>query len=152
MTEIAVIGAGYVGIPTAACFAHLGHHVVCADLDEERIRALAKGEVPILEEGLAALILGGLQSGRLRFVVGAQEAARNAEFVFICVQTPQTETGAADLSVVEADAAEIAPVLKPGSVVVNKSTVPVGSTDAVSRALRAAGVVSDVGVASNPEF
>ena len=101
VSEIAVIGAGYVGIPTAACFAHLGHHVVCADIDEARVRGLAKGEVPILEEGLPALVLEGLQSGRLRFVVGAQEAAAGAEFVFICVQTPQSESGAADLSVVE---------------------------------------------------
>lgn len=152
MSEIAVIGAGHVGIPTAACFAHLGHHVVCADVDEARIRALAKGEVPILEEGLPALVVEGLSAGRLHFVVGAQEAARDAEFVFICVQTPQAENGAADLSVVEGVAREIAPVLRPGSVVVNKSTMPVGSTDAVARALKSAGTVTDVGVASNPEF
>jgi UDPglucose 6-dehydrogenase len=152
MAEIAVIGAGYVGIPTAACFAHFGHHVVCADVDEERVRALAKGEVPILEEGLPALVLEGLGSGRLRFVVGAREAVRDAEFVFICVQTPQTDRGAADLSVVEEVATEIAPVLKPGAVVVNKSTMPVGSTDAVARALKSAGAVSDASVASNPEF
>jgi UDPglucose 6-dehydrogenase len=152
VSDIAVIGAGYVGIPTAACFAHLGHRVVCADVDEARVRGLAKGEVPILEEGLPALVLEGLQSGRLRFVVGAQDAAANAEFVFICVQTPQSENGAADLSVVEAVAREIAPVLRPGTVVINKSTVPVGSTDAVARALKSAGAVTDVGVASNPEF
>jgi UDPglucose 6-dehydrogenase len=152
MSEIAVLGAGYVGIPTAACFAHLGHRVVCADINEERVAALSRGEVPILEEGLVPLVEDGLRSGRLRFVVGAREAARRAEFVFICVQTPQSESGAADLSVVEGVAREIAPVLRPGSVVVNKSTMPVGSTDAVARALQAAGAVADVGVASNPEF
>ncbi|HXY92236.1 MAG TPA: UDP-glucose/GDP-mannose dehydrogenase family protein [Acidimicrobiia bacterium] len=152
MSDLAVVGAGYVGLTTAACFAHLGHHVVCADVDEERVRALSKGEVPILEEGLPALVVEGLQSSRLRFVASAAEAARDAEFVFICVQTPRSETGAADLSVVEEVAAEIAPVLKPGSVVVNKSTMPVGSTDAVARALKSAGAVTDVGVASNPEF
>jgi UDPglucose 6-dehydrogenase len=152
MSDIAVIGAGYVGIPTAACFAHLGHHVVCADVDERRIRSLSKGEVPILEEGLTALVDEGLRAGRLRFVVGAQEAARDAEFVFICVQTPQSENGAADLSIAEGVARDIAPVLRPGSVVVNKSTMPVGSTDAVARALKMAGTVTDVGVASNPEF
>src|ERR1700704_4551180 len=86
VSEIAVIGAGYVGIPTAACFAHLGHHVVCADVDEARVRGLAKGEVPILEEGLPALVQEGLRSGRLRFVVGAQEAAGGAGVVFIWVQ------------------------------------------------------------------
>jgi UDPglucose 6-dehydrogenase len=152
MSRIAVLGAGYVGIPTAACFAHLGHEVVCADVSEERVRALAKGEMPILEEGLPALVLEGLDAGRLRFVVGAADAAKDAEFVFICVPTPETATGAADLSFVEGVAREIAPVLRPGSVVVNKSTMPVGSTDAVARALKAAGAVSDVGVASNPEF
>jgi UDPglucose 6-dehydrogenase len=152
VSDIAVIGAGYVGIPTAACFAHLGHHVVCADVDEARVRALSKGEMPILEEGLPALVLEGLQSGRLRFVVGSQQAAADAEFVFICVQTPQSESGAADLSVVEGVAREIAPVLRPGTVVVNKSTMPVGSTDAVARALKSAGAVTEVGVASNPEF
>jgi UDPglucose 6-dehydrogenase len=152
VSRIAVLGAGYVGIPTAACFAHLGHDVVCADVSEERVRALTKGEIPILEEGLPALVLEGLEAGRLRFVVGAADAARDAEFVFICVQTPETPSGAADLSVVEGVAREIAPVLRPGSVVVNKSTMPVGSTDAVARALQAAGAVSDVGVASNPEF
>jgi UDPglucose 6-dehydrogenase len=152
MSKIAVLGAGYVGIPTAACFAHLGHDVVCADVSEERVRALAKGEIPILEEGLPALVIEGLEAGRLRFVVGAADAARDAEFVFICVPTPETETGAADLSIVEGVAREIAPVLRPGSVVVNKSTMPVGSTDAVARALKSAGAVTDVGVASNPEF
>jgi UDPglucose 6-dehydrogenase len=152
VSEIAVIGAGYVGIPTAAVFAHLGHHVVCADVDEARVRGLSKGEVPILEEGLPALVLEGVQSGRLRFVVGSQQAAAGAEFVFICVQTPQSDTGAADLTVVESVAREIAPVLRPGTVVVNKSTMPIGSTDAVARALKSAGAVAHVGVASNPEF
>src|SRR5262249_53537691 len=99
-----------------------------------------------------ALVMEGLEAGRLRFVVGAADAARDAEFVFICVPTPETESGAADLSIVEGVAREIAPVLRPGSVVVNKSTMPVGSTDAVARALKAAGAVTDVGVASNPEF
>ena len=99
MSDIAVIGAGYVGIPTAACFAHLGHRVVCADVDEARVRALSKGEVPD-PRGRACPRSSSkaCESGRLRFVVGAREAARDAEFVFICVQTPQSETGAADLS------------------------------------------------------
>ncbi len=152
MSSIAVIGAGYVGIPTAACFAHYGHDVVCADVDEDRVRLLSKGEVPILEEGLDALVLEGLQAGRLRFVVGAANAARDAEFVFLCVPTPQSDSGAADLSFVEEAAREIAPLLRPASVVVNKSTMPVGSTDFVGRVLQASGAVSTVGVASNPEF
>jgi UDPglucose 6-dehydrogenase len=152
MSEVAVIGAGYVGLTTAACMARLGHSVTCADLDEERVRALSKGEVPILEEGLPALVAEGLGARQLRFVVGATNAARTAEFVFLCVQTPQSESGAADLSAVEAVIREIAPVLRPGTVVVNKSTMPVGSTEFVARELSQAGATTDVGVASNPEF
>jgi len=94
----------------------------------------------------------GLGSGRLRFVVGAATAARGAEFVFLCVQTPQSETGAADLSAVEAVSREIAPALRAGTVVVNKSTMPVGSTLMVARELSRAGAANDIGVASNPEF
>jgi len=98
--KVAVIGAGYVGLTTAACFAHLGHDVVCADIDAERVARLKKGEVPILELGLPELIQEGLTSGRLTFVVGAATAAERAEIVFLCVQTPQGADGAADLSFV----------------------------------------------------
>jgi UDPglucose 6-dehydrogenase len=132
--------------------AHLGHDVTCADLDEQRVRLLSKGEIPILEEGLPALVAEGLGSGHLRFVVGAPVAAREAEFVFLCVQTPQSESGAADLSAVETVAHEIAPVMRPGTVVINKSTMPVGSTLLVARELSQAGAATDVKVASNPEF
>ncbi|MDQ1509987.1 MAG: UDPglucose 6-dehydrogenase, partial [Actinomycetota bacterium] len=126
--SVAIIGAGYVGLTTAACLAHLGHEVVCADIDAERVERLRKGEVPILEDGLPALVAEGLASKRLSFVVGAPVAARSAEIVFLCVQTPQGADGAADLSYVEQVAREIAPVLTPKAIVVNKSTVPVGST------------------------
>jgi UDPglucose 6-dehydrogenase len=152
MSEVAVIGAGYVGLTTAACLARLGHTVTCADLDEGRVRALSKGEVPILEEGLPDVVSEGLGARRLRFVVGATNAVRHAEFVFLCVQTPQSESGAADLSAVEAVVREIAPLLRAGAVVVNKSTMPVGSTELVARLLSEAGALSDVAVASNPEF
>jgi UDPglucose 6-dehydrogenase len=153
MSAIAVVGAGYVGLTTAACLAHLGHDVACADIDAERVRQLEKGEVPILEEGLPALVAEGLEARRLSFVVGAPAAARTAEFVFLCVPTPQGDDGAADLSVVEDVVREIAPVLEPGTVVINKSTMPVGSTRLVERILGEAGAVVDaVGVASNPEF
>jgi UDPglucose 6-dehydrogenase len=151
--RIAVVGAGYVGLTTAACFAHLGHEVTGADIDEERVRRLNKGEVPILEEGLAQLVADGLASRRLRFVVGAASAARDAELVFLCVPTPQGDDGAADLSYVEDVTREIAPLLRPGTVVINKSTVPVGSTRFVQRVLSEAGAPHDgVTVASNPEF
>jgi UDPglucose 6-dehydrogenase len=151
--RVAVIGSGYVGLTIAACFAHLGHDVVCADIDADRIERLRKSEVPILEAGLPELVAEGLRSRRLQFVVGAPNASRGAEVVFLCVQTPQGDDGAADLSYVEAVAREIASTLGPNTVVVNKSTVPVGSTRFVQRVLSQAGVSSDgVTVASNPEF
>jgi len=152
VSSVGVVGAGYVGLTTAACLAHLGHDVVCGDLDAEKVRRLTKGESPILEEGLDALIVEGLRSGRLRFVVGAPAAATGAEFVFLCVATPQGADGRADLGSIDAAAREIAPVLIPGAVVVNKSTVPVGTTERVDRVLREGGALADVGVASNPEF
>ena len=151
--RVAVIGAGYVGLTTAACFAHLGHNVLCADIDAERVARLKKGEVPILELGLPELIKEGLAAGRLEFVVGAATAAQSAAIVFLCVQTPQGTDGSADLSFVEAVAREIAPVLAPNTVVVNKSTVPVGSTRFVQRVLSEVGARAEgVTVASNPEF
>jgi UDPglucose 6-dehydrogenase len=152
MSNLAVIGAGYVGITTAACFARLGHTVTCGDIDAEKVRRLAKADIRILEEGLAVLVAEGLESGRLRFVVGAADAVDQAEFVFLCVPTPQRDNGAADLSFVESVVREIGPVLSPNTVVINKSTMPVGSTELVARVLGQAGAVNDIGVASNPEF
>jgi UDPglucose 6-dehydrogenase len=148
MSDVAVIGAGYVGLTTAACFAHLGHNVVCADIDVERVERLTNGEVPIVEQGLEAIVREGLDSGRLRFVVGAPAAAAEAEFVYLAVPTPQGPDGSADLSYIEGAAREIAPVLPPEAIVINKSTVPVGSTGVVERAMGR----SDVYVVSNPEF
>jgi UDPglucose 6-dehydrogenase len=153
MSDVAVIGAGYVGLTTAVCLAHLGHDVVCADIDADRVDRLNKGEVPILEDGLPELLTEGLASRRLRFVLGAPNAARSAAFVFLCVPTPQGDDGSADLSFVDTVAREIAPALRPGTVVINKSTMPVGSTRMVQRVLAEAGAPpEDVMVASNPEF
>jgi len=152
MSSVGVVGAGYVGLTTAACLAHLGHSVVCADIDADRVQRLTKGDVPILEEGLPELVAAGLSSGLLAFEVGAVAAARGAEFVFLCVPTPHGYEGAADLTAVEDVVEEIAPVLGPGAVVVNKSTMPVGSTQHVDRLLRAAGARADVRVVTNPEF
>jgi len=150
--KVAVIGAGYVGLTTAVCLAHLGHDVVCAELDPERVAKLKKGEVPILEAGMPQLLAEGLGSRRLTFVVGPVAAVRGADIVFLCVQTPQGNDGAADLSYIEGAARDIAPALSPNTVVVNKSTVPVGSTRFVQRALSEAGAADGVTVASNPEF
>jgi UDPglucose 6-dehydrogenase len=146
--RIAVIGTGYVGLTTGAYLAHLGHTVVCADVVVEKVAGLNRGEVPILEAGLDELVEEGLQAERLSFVVGAANAVEAAEFVFLCVQTPQGEDGSADLTYIRGAAAEIGPVLDPETIVINKSTVPVGSTRVVEEALDR----DDVFVVSNPEF
>jgi len=153
MSRVGVIGAGYVGLTTAAGLAHLGHDVTCADVDVEKLAALSRGQIPILEEGLPELVAEGLHSGRLSFVLGAGAAARGAEFVFLCVPTPEEEDGSADLSCVEAAVAEIAPNLEPGAVVVAKSTMPPGSSRLVAQLLERTGAPArGIGVASNPEF
>jgi UDPglucose 6-dehydrogenase len=146
--NVAVLGAGYVGLTTAACLAHLGHDVACADVVASKVDALNAGRLPIVEEGLEDLVRAGLDDGRLRFVLGPAAAVPDAEFVFLCVPTPQGEDGSADMTYVEAAAAEIGPLLRADSIVVNKSTVPVGSTRVVERVLGR----TDVPVVSNPEF
>lgn len=148
MARIAVIGTGYVGLTTGACFAHLGHEVVCADIDVAKVEMLRRGEIPIVERDLDRFVKEGIASGNLSFVVGAAEASKDCEFHYLCVPTPQGEDGSADLSYLETAAAQIASCLPTGSVVVNKSTVPVGSTSIVARVLGR----SDVAVVSNPEF
>ncbi|HEX3394275.1 MAG TPA: UDP-glucose/GDP-mannose dehydrogenase family protein [Acidimicrobiales bacterium] len=148
MNRIAVIGTGYVGLTTGACFAHLGHHVICADVVPEKVERLSRGDVPILEAGLPELVRAGIDGGRLSFVLGAAVAAVECEFAYLCVPTPQSDDGSADLSYLQEAAAEIGPVLPAEAIVVNKSTVPVGSTRAVEEVLGR----DDVAVVSNPEF
>ncbi len=148
MTKIAVIGTGYVGLTTGACFAHMGHHVVCADIDPVKVESLRNGVIPIVELGLQELVEEGLAGGRLSFVLGAANAAKDCDIAFLCVPTPQGEDGSADLSYIEIAAREIGPVLPYEAVVVNKSTVPVGSARVVERVLGR----PDVKVVSNPEF
>ena len=148
MSTIAVIGTGYVGLTTGAYLAHLGHQVTCADIFEEKVARLRKGDVPILEAGLEELVTEGLAAGRLDFIVGAAGAVEDAEFVFLCVQTPQGEDGSADLTYIREAAAEIGERLRPEAIVINKSTVPVGSTRVVEQTLGR----DDVFVVSNPEF
>ena len=148
MSRIAVVGTGYVGLTTGACLARLGHDVVCGDVDEDKVKELNKGQIPIVEAGLEQLVQDGLKSGNLRFVVGAARAVEAAEFVYLCVPTPQSADGSADLSFIQAAAKEIAPVLDEGAIVVNKSTVPVGSTKVVEAVLGR----PDIAVVSNPEF
>jgi UDPglucose 6-dehydrogenase len=147
-SKIAVIGTGYVGLTTGACFSHLGHDVICADIVPEKVERLSRGDVPIHEAGLTELVVEGIESGRLSFVLGAKNAVAEADFVYLCVPTPQSADGSADLSYLQDAAAEISAHLKAGAVVVNKSTVPVGSTRLVEQAMKR----SDIPVVSNPEF
>jgi UDPglucose 6-dehydrogenase len=151
-STVCVVGAGYVGVPTAAGLARFGHHVVCADVDADRIGRLERGEVDIHEEGLEELVRAGLSSGHLKFVLGAGAGVARAEFVMLCVQTPQRDDGAADLSAIESVVQEVAPLLCPDAIVVSKSTLPVGSATFVQDLLRRSGAPDGIAVASNPEF
>lgn len=151
--RIAVIGTGYVGLTTGACLASLGHHVVCADIDEAKVERLRAGEIDILEPGLPELVAEGVAAGRLEFVVGARRAIvapdePPVDVVFLCVPTPMGEGGAADLGAVRAVAAEVRHLLPSGCVIVNKSTVPVGTAETTRRILGR----RDISVVSNPEF
>jgi UDPglucose 6-dehydrogenase len=150
--RIAVIGTGYVGLTTGACLASLGHRVVCADVDEAKVARLCRGEVDILEPGLPELVSAGLASGRLSFVLGARSAINEledgAEVVFLCVPTPMGVGGMADLGAVESVVDEVRDLLRPNSVVVNKSTVPVGTAERTAELIDR----PDVAVVSNPEF
>lgn len=148
MSKIAIVGTGYVGLTTGAYLAHLGHEVVCADVVAAKVEQLNRGELPIFEAGLGELVREGLDSDRLSFVLGATNAVGDSEFVFLCVQTPQDEDGSADLRYIREAAAEIGPLLPAECIVINKSTVPVGSTRIVEQALER----DDIFVVSNPEF
>lgn len=152
MSSIAVIGSGYVGLTTSACFAHHGHNVIGVDIDQERVDRLNEGHIPIFEDGLEELVNDGLKSSRLTFTTKAHEAVAASEFIFLCLPTPQDEDGSADLSYVEFAARDLASHIQPGSVVINKSTVPIGSVRHVGRILEESGAPHGVAVVSNPEF
>jgi UDPglucose 6-dehydrogenase len=151
--RVAMIGTGYVGLVSGACFADFGHHVVCVDKDAGKIAALSRGELPIYEPGLEALVQSNVREGRLSFATGLARPVSAADAVFIAVGTPSRRgDGHADLSYVYAAAREIAAALDGFTVVVTKSTVPVGTGDEVERIIREARPDADVTVVSNPEF
>ena len=151
--HVAMIGTGYVGLVSGACFADFGHHVTCVDKDAGKIASLARGEVPIYEPGLADLVKTNLREGRLEFATELAPAVRAADAVFIAVGTPSRRgDGHADLSFVYAAAREIAAALDGFTLVITKSTVPVGTGDEVERLIRETNPQADVEVASNPEF
>jgi len=148
MSNIAVIGTGYVGLSSGACFAHLGHVVTCVDVVQLKIDNLNKGILPIVETGLEELVAEGVAASRLIFTTDVASAVKNADVVFLCVPTPEGADGSADLSYIQTAARTLSPLLRSGAVVVNKSTVPVGSTKVVERELKR----PDIAVVSNPEF
>jgi UDPglucose 6-dehydrogenase len=151
--RIAMIGTGYVGLVSGACFADFGHHVTCVDKDADKIGMLGQGASPIYEPGLDPLLERNRREGRLSFTSQLVPAARNADVIFIAVGTPlRRGDGHADLSYVYRAAREIAPSLSQAAVVVTKSTVPVGTGDAVECIFREARPDLDVAVVSNPEF
>lgn len=151
--RIAMIGSGYVGLVSGACFADFGHQVTCVDKDETKIAALKRGETPIHEPGLDQLLATNIRENRITFTNEIGEAIRGAEAVFIAVGTPSRRgDGHADLSYVNAAARELPAHLDRFTVVVTKSTVPVGTGDEVERIIRDARPDADVAVVSNPEF
>jgi UDPglucose 6-dehydrogenase len=151
--RIAIIGTGYVGLVSGACFSDFGHDVVCVDKDEAKIAALEQGVMPIFEPGLDQLVARNAAAGRLTFSTSLAPAVQGAEAIFIAVGTPSRRgDGHADLSYVFAAAREIAAELRGRAVVVTKSTVPVGTGDEVERILREAAPDAEAWVVSNPEF
>jgi UDPglucose 6-dehydrogenase len=150
--RIAMIGTGYVGLVSGACFADFGHQVCCIDKDASKIDGLNAGKMPIWEPGLEALVKANVERKRLTFTTNTTDGVKGAEAVFIAVGTPARRgDGHADLTFVFQAVRELAKVIAPGTVVVTKSTVPVGTGDEIEKILREEGV-TEVSVASNPEF
>jgi UDPglucose 6-dehydrogenase len=154
--NLTVVGTGYVGLVTGACFAEMGHRVTCVDIDAEKVAKLQDGWMPIYEPGLKPIVLRGCEDGRLYFTTSLAEAMKDTEIIFIAVGTPPGEDGSADLKHVLAVASAIGDNLDDYAVVVTKSTVPVGTAEkvkqAVSRQLQSRGAKVDFDVVSNPEF
>ncbi|MCK5373945.1 MAG: UDP-glucose/GDP-mannose dehydrogenase family protein, partial [Alphaproteobacteria bacterium] len=151
--RIGMVGTGYVGLVSGVCFAEFGHTVICVDKDESKIESLKKGLVPIFEPGLEDLLKRQIDAGRIKFTTDISEAVKDSEAVFIAVGTPSKRyCRDADLSYVHGAAREIAQNLSGYTVVVNKSTVPVGTGREVERIMREVAPDADFNVASNPEF
>ena len=154
--KISIIGTGYVGLTSGACFAEVGHEVTCVDNNPEKVKTLLEGKVPIFEPGLEELVKSNVAAGRLKFTTSTEEGVRNSEVIFIAVPTPPQPDGSVDLSFIEKVAREIAQCLTPElgyRVIVDKSTVPVKTGNKVEQTVRRyapAGV--EFGVVSNPEF
>ncbi len=152
--ELCIIGSGYVGLVSGACFAEIGHHVVCVDNDQKKVDKLQAGLIPIYEPGLEDLVHRNVASKRLRFTNSIEDGVDHSQVVFIAVPTPPQTDGSVDLTYIERVAREIAGVLKPGQyrVVVDKSTVPVKTGEKVTETIKRYNKNADFDVVSNPEF
>jgi UDPglucose 6-dehydrogenase len=154
--NLTVIGTGYVGLVSGTCFAEMGNNVICVDVDQTKVDALRQGKLPIYEPGLDPLVLRNAEQGRLRFSSSLKDALENTEIFFIAVGTPPGEDGSADLKYVQAVAREIGELLQGYAVIVDKSTVPVGTAELVRKTVQAEldrrGVEIPFDVVSNPEF
>ncbi|HAX24133.1 MAG TPA: UDP-glucose/GDP-mannose dehydrogenase family protein [Thermomicrobiales bacterium] len=153
MARISIIGSGYVGLVSAAAFADLGNDVTGIDIDENKVASLRRGECPIYEPGLPELLTRNLKAGRLRFTTSYADAVPDSEFVFICVDTPQSFNGEADMRAVRRAATTIAQHLRGATILVNKSTMPIGSGDLVAKIVKEHTCDEvNFSVVSNPEF
>lgn len=150
--HILMVGTGYVGLVTGACFAEMGHQVTCLDINEEKIKMLKKGEIPIFEPGLDELVKRNLAQKRLRFTADYAKAVEEAKVCFIAVPTPSDDDGSCDISYVEAAAKSIAKHMNGYKIIVNKSTVPVGTAQRVAEVIRNERTDALFDVVSNPEF
>jgi UDPglucose 6-dehydrogenase len=154
--KVTIFGTGYVGLVTGACLAEMGNHIVCVDIDEDKVARLGRGEIPIFEPGLEPIVRRNHANGQLVFTTDAAMAVAHAQLIFIAVGTPPDEDGSADLKYVLSVARSIGRNLDRYAVIVNKSTVPVGTADrvheAVAAELAARGATVEFDVASNPEF
>jgi len=152
--KITIIGTGYVGLVTGACLAEFGHHITCMDKDERKINSLLEGKIPIYEPGLAELVRKNVSEGRLAFTTELADSVQKASAVFLAVGTPTSRRGDgyADLTYIYAAARELAPYLSGYTVIIDKSTVPVGTARQVARLIREENPTADFDVVSNPEF
>jgi UDPglucose 6-dehydrogenase len=154
--KISIFGTGYVGLVTGACLADVGHDVICADVNQAKIDGLKQGIIPIYEPGLENVVKTNVSQGNLRFTTSAEEAVQHAEVIYIAVGTPPDEDGSADLQYVMAVGKTIGQLMQSYKVVVNKSTVPVGTADKVTaviqQVLTERGFAAEFDVVSNPEF
>jgi UDPglucose 6-dehydrogenase len=154
--KVTVVGTGYVGLVTGACLADLGHHVVCLDIDASRVALLQSGQIPIYEPGLEDIVIRAMAAGRLAFTTDVAAATEHGDYQMIAVGTPQSEDGAANVSYVYTAARNIGEHVTRPVVVIDKSTVPVGTGDQVHELIAAElerrGVDVEVSVVSNPEF